>query len=93
MKKSRLHSLIKAFSWRIFATGITMIISYLITHKISFAIYIGTFEFISKIIFFYLHERIWETISLQRKRTHVDVKINSKNPVSTDRMGIYMNVK
>lgn len=63
MKKSHLHSLTKAFSWRIFATVITVLISYAITHQINFAIYIGAFEFVSKIIFFYVHERIWETIA------------------------------
>lgn len=63
MRQSHLYSLTKAFSWRIFATIITMIISFIITHKIYFAIYIGAFEFVSKIIFFYLHERIWEAIA------------------------------
>jgi len=63
---SHLYSLIKAFSWRIFATLITMLISYIITHKIYFAIYIGAFEFISKILFFYLHERLWEKVSVHR---------------------------
>lgn len=63
MKESHLRSWIKALSWRIFATLTTIIISYLITHEISFAIYIGMIEFSSKIIFFYLHERMWEMIS------------------------------
>ncbi|MCX7114498.1 MAG: DUF2061 domain-containing protein [Gammaproteobacteria bacterium] len=63
MKESHLRSLIKAISWRIFATFLTVVISYMITHRISFAIYIGMFEFLSKIIFFYLHERLWENIS------------------------------
>lgn len=62
MKQTHLRSLTKAFSWRIFATLITIAISYIVTHKIDFAIYIGAFEFASKIIFFYLHERIWEHI-------------------------------
>lgn len=62
MKESHLRSLIKAVSWRIFGTFVTMIISYLITHKMSFAIYIGLVEFISKIACFYFHERIWGLI-------------------------------
>lgn len=61
MKLLHWHSLIKAFSWRIFATLVTMMIAYIVTRQISFAIYISVFEFVSKIIFFYLHERIWET--------------------------------
>ena len=62
MKDSHTRSLTKAFSWRIFATLTTMLISYIITREIVFAIYIGFFEFISKIIFYYFHERIWAII-------------------------------
>lgn len=62
MRETHLRSIIKAISWRIFATLITMIITYFITGKVSFAIYVGLFEFISKIALFYLHERIWGVI-------------------------------
>lgn len=62
MKESHFRSLIKAFSWRIFATLTTMIITFLITHQIDFAIYVGLFEFFSKIVLFYVHERIWHLI-------------------------------
>jgi len=68
MKESHTRSIIKAFSWRIFATLTTMVISFLITHEISFAIYIGLFEFVSKIILFYFHERIWAVISFGMKK-------------------------
>ena len=64
MKESHLRSLIKAISWRIFATLITMIITYIITHQISFALYVGFFEFFSKIFLYYCHERIWGLIPL-----------------------------
>lgn len=43
MQESHLRSLTKAISWRIFATLLTTVISYLITHQISFALYIGFF--------------------------------------------------
>jgi uncharacterized membrane protein len=62
MNESRSRSFFKAISWRLFATLTTIVISYLITREISFAIYIGAFEFMSKIIFYYLHERIWSII-------------------------------
>lgn len=62
MKESHLRSIIKALSWRIFGTLMTAGITYFITHKVSFAIYVGLFEFFSKLVFFYLHERIWNTI-------------------------------
>jgi len=45
-----------------FATLTTVTISFIITGEISFAIYIGLFEFFSKIFLFYLHERAWSSI-------------------------------
>ncbi len=65
MKQPHLHSLLKALSWRLFASVITVIISYLITHQLSFAVSIGAIEFLSKIFFFYLHERMWERIAIK----------------------------
>lgn len=63
MNESHLRSIIKAVSWRIFATITTMVITFCITHQITFAIYVGMFEFISKIGLFYIHERVWGVIS------------------------------
>jgi len=63
MTESHLRSIIKAVSWRVFGTLMTMVFTYFITNKLSFALYIGLFEFVSKIILFYLHERIWSFIS------------------------------
>jgi len=64
MKESHLRSISKAVSWRICGTLFTMIIAFLITHKLNFSIYIGLLEFITKVGLFYLHERLWEAISL-----------------------------
>jgi uncharacterized membrane protein len=79
MKESHLRSLVKAVSWRVFATCITTVISYLVTHKVDFALYIGLFEFSTKIIFFYIHERLWETISFGIPITR---KVNKAYPGS-----------
>ncbi|CEG57772.1 DUF2061 domain-containing protein [Legionella fallonii] len=62
MRETHLRSLMKAFSWRLSGSLVTMFIVYIITGKINFALYIGFFEFIFKIVFFYLHERIWGLI-------------------------------
>ncbi len=64
MRETHARSVLKALSWRIFGTIMTMIVSYLITRKLSFSIYIGLFEFLSKMILFYLHERIWNIIPI-----------------------------
>jgi len=62
MQESHLRSLLKAISWRIFGTVMTILISYIITNQVSAAIYIGVFEFIAKVMFFYFHERLWAVI-------------------------------
>ena len=73
MNESHLRSLVKAFSWRMFATLITIVISYAITHRISTAIYIGMFEFVSKIAIFYLHERVWAMIPFGLHKNNTEV--------------------
>jgi adenylylsulfate kinase len=71
MRESHLRSFMKALSWRIFGTLITMMFTYTITEKISFMLYIGLFEFVSKIVLFYVHERIWGIITFGSPRTHI----------------------
>jgi uncharacterized membrane protein len=67
--ESHLRSLLKSISWRIFATMTTIIITFLITHQLNLALYVGFFEFFSKIFLFYLHERIWGWIPLGIKQS------------------------
>jgi len=50
----------KAVSWRILGTLDTIFISYLITGKFIIAVSIGSVEVFTKIILYYLHERVWE---------------------------------
>lgn len=59
MKDSNLRSLVKGVSWRAFATIDTIVIAYLVTGEIRNAITIGAIELITKILLFYLHERVW----------------------------------
>jgi uncharacterized membrane protein len=76
--ESHLRSLIKAISWRLFATMTTMIITLLITHQLTLALYVGFFEFFSKIFLFYIHERIWGWIPLGIKESKPFQKIQSE---------------
>jgi len=57
-----IKSMIKAISWRVVGTIDTMIISYIITGKVSFAISIGSMEVFTKTVLYYFHERIWAHI-------------------------------
>jgi len=58
------RSFFKAMSWRITGSLDTMLISFLITGKIEWAVKIGTIEVITKVFLYYLHERIWNRINL-----------------------------
>src|SRR5512138_2042592 len=55
-------SALKAITWRIVGTIDTMIISYLITGKVTVALSIGSIEVFTKMILYYFHERIWAHI-------------------------------
>lgn len=55
-------SALKAISWRIVGTVDTMIISYLITGKVTVALSIGSIEVFTKTVLYYFHERLWAHI-------------------------------
>ena len=57
-----LKSILKAISWRIVGTIDTVIISYFITGKVSFALSIGSLEVFTKTLLYYFHERLWARI-------------------------------
>jgi len=57
-----LKSVMKAVSWRIVGTIDTMFISYLVTGKVTLALTIGGVEVFTKILLYYLHERVWAHI-------------------------------
>jgi len=59
---SRSKSLAKAFSWRIIATVTTGLIGYALTGSVEVAAGIMTFDFVIKILLYYLHERIWNNV-------------------------------
>ena len=52
-------SFIKGVSWRIIATCDTILLSYIYTGSIGNSLKIGFIEVFTKIILFYIHERVW----------------------------------
>lgn len=67
IKDSHSRSLTKAVTWRMTGTIDTIVISFFITGHWGTALSIGGTEVFTKIILFYFHERIWNTIPLGRK--------------------------
>lgn len=57
------RSLVKSISWRLIGTLDTVVISYFITGKLSFALSIGGIELITKMILYIVHERVWNKIN------------------------------
>jgi uncharacterized membrane protein len=56
------RSVVKAITWRAVGTIDTMVISFLVTGKVKFALSIGFVELFTKVTLFYLHERVWHKI-------------------------------
>lgn len=71
-KESRLRSILKAFTWRIIATGTTFTVTYFVVlfgapveHREQagkFAMVVAAFDFVLKLALYYFHERGWQTV-------------------------------
>jgi uncharacterized membrane protein len=57
------RSIIKAASWRTVGTIDTMVISFIITGNVKFAVSIGGVEVFTKMFLYFLHERLWNKVS------------------------------
>lgn len=56
---SNAKSILKTISWRIVGTIDTMVITYFLTGELSVALSLGSIEVFTKMILYYLHERVW----------------------------------
>ena len=59
MTESHFRSIIKGISWRIVGTIDTIVISFVLTGHLQTALKIGATEVLTKIVLYYLHERVW----------------------------------
>ncbi len=85
-RETHARSLIKGLSWRTLASATTIGIAYFITGDTSIALEIGGIEAISKIIFFYLHERAWQMVPRGTIR-HIETDMLSKRKHPPNREG------
>lgn len=67
-QETNTRSIAKGFSWRFFATSVTVIIVYLFFGRLDLAIAAGVIETISKVLLYYVHERIWQRILWGKKK-------------------------
>ena len=62
MSDTPVRSLAKAVSWRVTGTIDTFLISWLITGQVLLASGIALTEIMTKIVLFWLHERVWNKV-------------------------------
>jgi len=87
--ENRARSLAKAITFRIGATLITILLVFLFTGSLIISTAVGSLEFILKIFFYYLHERIWNLFSFGRKNSTTDlttraVSLKNENSISPE---------
>lgn len=61
------RSFLKAVSWRTLGTIDTFVISWFMTGRLELAGAIAGLEFATKIVWYYLHERVWAGIGWGRQ--------------------------
>jgi len=66
--ETRARSIVKALSWRVFATLITTGVVYVMTGRIDNALEIGVVDTLVKLGLYFGHERVWERINYGRFR-------------------------
>jgi len=57
------RSVAKSISWRIVGTIDTVLISWVVTGALTLAFSIGAIELVTKMVLYFFHERIWNTIT------------------------------
>ena len=67
-KDAHFRSIIKALSWRIFATIATILIVFAFTRKLILSLGVGAVEVVVKLILYYFHERLWAFIPFGKKK-------------------------
>lgn len=63
---SHIRSFAKAVSWRLVGSADTFILSLLVTGSAKYAVSIATAEALTKIVLYYLHERVWRLVAWGR---------------------------
>jgi uncharacterized membrane protein len=66
-RETHTRSVLKAMSWRTLGTLDTFAISWLMTGRAQIAGSIAGLEIVTKIAWYYFHERVWATIGWGRR--------------------------
>jgi uncharacterized membrane protein len=80
---SHKRHLAKAITWRILGTLDTITLSWLITGNPFTGLKIGVSEVVTKMILYYLHERVWYQIGISESRKRHVIKTVSWRAIGT----------
>lgn len=61
-----IRSIAKAMSWRVVGTLDTLIVSYVLVGELVVATSIASVDFVTKMILYFFHERIWNKVKWGR---------------------------
>ena len=81
-KFSKRH-LAKTFSWRFIATSDTVLLSFFFSGNLFGGIKVGFFEIFTKMILYYIHERLWFKSSFRNKTVRHLIKTLSWRAIGT----------
>jgi uncharacterized membrane protein len=70
--QSRKRHIVKTITWRIVGTLDTILLSWFITGNLNTGLKIGLAEIVTKMLLYYLHERIWFRATLTKKGIAVE---------------------
>ena len=59
MSPDRIRHILKSITWRVVGTIDTVLLGWLITGNLELGLKIGGVEVVTKMILYYVHERIW----------------------------------
>jgi uncharacterized membrane protein len=66
LMETHVRSIAKAVSWRIVATLTTIFLVYVFTGNLVISGGVGLTELLTKIVIYYVHERVWNAIGFGR---------------------------
>ena len=66
--ESHVRSIVKALTWRVIATLVTIFVAYFILGDVSHALEIGLLDTVIKLGAYYGHERVWDKVALGKEK-------------------------
>ncbi len=66
--ESHKRSILKAVTWRLLATMVTIVVVYLLTKEVALSLGAGFIDAAIKMFIYYAHERVWDRMQFGRRK-------------------------